>query len=79
MVFRIKYIIGQINDRYEKHYSIHPIMGISITNMGKIHINNSIGTRSHSKQSRLFKITIYKTDNDYVSRYNYKANLFKQH
>ena len=43
MVFRIKYIIGQINDRYEKHYSIHPIMGISITNMGKIHINNSMG------------------------------------
>ena len=33
----------------------------------------------HSKQSRLFKITIYKIDNDYVSRYNYKANLFKQH
>ena len=54
-------------------------MGISITNMGKIHINNSMGTISHSKQSRLFRITIYKTDNDYVSRYNYKANLFKQH
>lgn len=50
-------------------------MGISITNMGKIHINNIIGTR----QSRLFKMTIYKIDNDYVSRYNYKANLFKQH